>query len=276
MDIDRRTLTSAVAATVAAALLSACSPVTPTPSRTRVTPVPRATPSATATSAPPTTTTTTTTAASSRYTSRAIGDNAVLTNVPLGNRQVALTVDDGVSSDVVGGYARLCKETGMRLTFFGNGCYDSWSDNAKVLAPLIESGQIVIGNHTWNHKALTTLSSSGIADEMTRNERHFKNLFGIDMKPFMRPPYGYYNHRVKAVLDDLGYPACTMWYGTLGDDQIITPAAVMKNARQWMNPGALVIGHANHPAVLNCYTQLHELIESRKLTTVTVADVYCV
>lgn len=36
---------------------------------------------------------------------------------------LALTIDDGTSSEVVGAFAALAVDTGVRLTFFPNGCY---------------------------------------------------------------------------------------------------------------------------------------------------------
>jgi len=41
---------------------------------------------------------------------------------------VALTIDDGVSSPVVGGYVALARATGIRLTFFANGVNHSWAE----------------------------------------------------------------------------------------------------------------------------------------------------
>ena len=46
-----------------------------------------------------------------------------------GNR-LALTIDDGTNSEVVAAFAALAADTGVRLTFFPNGCYRSWEDNA--------------------------------------------------------------------------------------------------------------------------------------------------
>ena len=54
-------------------------------------------------------------------------------------------------------YTQFAKDTGVRLTFFVNGTYDSWTDNLAMLRPLVESGQIQLGNHTWSHPDLTTL-----------------------------------------------------------------------------------------------------------------------
>ncbi|MGO9353609.1 MAG: polysaccharide deacetylase family protein, partial [Mycobacterium sp.] len=45
----------------------------------------------------------------------------VLTRLPGDGNQVALTVDDGISVDVVAAYAQFCRDSGTRLTFFVNG-----------------------------------------------------------------------------------------------------------------------------------------------------------
>jgi hypothetical protein len=49
---------------------------------------------------------------------------------------------------------------------------------------------------------------------------------------------------------------------------------VLANARTWFQPQHIVIGHANHPAVTHVTDDLVELIHSRRLRTVTLADVW--
>ena len=90
----------------------------------------------------------------------------------------------------------------------------------------------------------------------------------------MRPPYGYSNRRVAAQLSDLGYPASVMWLGSLGDSSAIKPAKIVANAEQWLRPGRIVIGHANHLGVTKVYGQLVEIIRSRELVPVHLGDVY--
>jgi len=53
--------------------------------------------------------------------------------LPGGRQQLALTVDDGVSSAVVAAFGQFCRDTGP-LTFFVNGVNPSWSDNAAAAA----------------------------------------------------------------------------------------------------------------------------------------------
>jgi peptidoglycan/xylan/chitin deacetylase (PgdA/CDA1 family) len=198
----------------------------------------------------------------------------VLTVLPGGADLLALTVDDGVNSDVVRLYTQFAKDTGIRLTYFVNGTYRSWTDNAELLRPLVESGQIQLGNHTWSHPDLTTVSKSRIVDEISRNATFLKAEYGVDARPYLRPPYGKYNATVAACAADLGYTITTLWSGSLSDSTVVTEDFIVKMATQYFRPQSIVLGHLNHMPVTRVYGRLAELIRDRNLRTVTLKDVF--
>jgi peptidoglycan-N-acetylglucosamine deacetylase len=200
--------------------------------------------------------------------------NGVLTVLPGGSDLLALTVDDGVNSDVVRLYTQFAKDTGVRMTYFVNGTYRSWTENAQLLRPLVESGQIQLGNHTWSHPDLTKVSKSRIADEITRNSTFLKTSYGVDAKPYLRPPYGKYNAAVAACAADLGYTVTTLWSGSLSDSTVVTEDYIVKMANQYFRPQTIVLGHLNHMPVTHVYDRLAEIIRDRKLRTVTLKDVF--
>ncbi|KAA1249272.1 polysaccharide deacetylase family protein [Mycobacterium simiae] len=198
----------------------------------------------------------------------------VLTQLPGKGDLLALTVDDGVNSEVVRAYTQFAKDTGVRLTFFVNGTYDSWTDNLVLLRPLVDSGQIQLGNHTWSHPDLTTLTKSEIAQQLTRNDSFLKKTYGIGAKPYWRPPYAKHDAAVDAVAADLGYTVPVLWSGSLSDSTLITEDYIVKMADQYFTPQAIVIGHLNHLPVTHVYPQLVEIIRARSLRTVTLNDVF--
>jgi peptidoglycan-N-acetylglucosamine deacetylase len=205
---------------------------------------------------------------------RVLPDKGVLSVLPGQGDLLALTVDDGVSSDVVRLYTEFAKETGVRLTYFVNGTYRSWTDNAALLRPLVESGQIQLGNHTYSHPDLTTLAPSQIADEIRRNDAFLTKTFGVDARPYLRPPYGKHNAAIEAVAADLGYTVTTMWSGSLADSTVITEDYLLKMADNYFRPQNIVIGHLNHLPVTHVFSQLADLIRNRGLRTVTLNDVF--
>jgi peptidoglycan/xylan/chitin deacetylase (PgdA/CDA1 family) len=197
----------------------------------------------------------------------------VVGGLPGDGRYLALTIDDGVNSEVVGAFIALAARTGIRLTFFPNGRYRSWQDNAADLRPLVDSGQVALGNHTWSHPDVTTLDHRALTEEISRNKQFLWSTYGV-RTPFFRPPYGAHNARTDAVAADLGHPTIALWNGTLGDFTVITPAQLVAGARRWFTAQRIVIGHANHRPVVTVFGELLALIEERGLQTVTLADVW--
>lgn len=197
-----------------------------------------------------------------------------LSILPGKGQLMALTVDDGTDASVVQAYATLAKETGIRLTFFVNGVNRGWTENAPILRPLVDANQIFVANHTFSHPDLTKISSTKLTDEVRKNETFLMSTYGVNGRPFLRPPYGFHNATTDNQLADLGYPAVTMWLGSLGDSGVLPPATIVEQAQQWFLPQHLVIGHANHPPVTQVMDQLIALIQERNLVPVHLGDVF--
>jgi len=200
--------------------------------------------------------------------------SGALNKLPGDGDMLALTLDDGVNSEVVRCYTQLAKDTGIRLTYFVNGIYDSWRENAQLLRPLVDSGQIQLGNHTWSHPDLTTLNKGQIADELRRNHRFLRNTYGVDAAPYFRPPYGNSNPAVDAVAADMGYRVKTLWSASLADSSVLTEDYIVEMADQHFIQQNIVIGHLNHLPVTHVYPQMLSIIRSRDLRTVTLNDVF--
>jgi len=202
------------------------------------------------------------------------GTPQILDRLTGGAGRVALTVDDGTSPEVLAAYVDFVIASGIRLTFFVNGVYPSWLQVKAKLSPLVESGQVQLGNHTWDHPSITELSDSEVARQLQQNETFLRKHFGVAGAPYFRPPYGNHNDRTDQISGDLGFSRTVMWWGSLGDSAVLTAEQVLAQARKWFLAERLIIGHANHPAVTQIYPQMLELIRSRNLQTVTLRDVF--
>jgi peptidoglycan/xylan/chitin deacetylase (PgdA/CDA1 family) len=276
-EVDRRVLLAGLAASVSAALLGCGSGAArPAGTGTGSSTVPSSGPSSASSSAPRT---------------PSIGVAAPMFGPPTGlarrpvprgtvdrlpgtGRAIALTIDDGTDSSVVGAYAELCRVTGLRATFFCNGVNPAWTEHALALRALLDDGRIFLANHTWSHADLVRLDAAAVADQVRRNETFLKDTFGVTGRPFLRPPFGYHNARLDRQLADLGYPAVTMWFGTLGDATVETPQKIVAMAEQWFQPQRVVIGHANYPPVVDVLDRLVGIIQERDLQPVHLGDVY--
>jgi peptidoglycan-N-acetylglucosamine deacetylase len=198
----------------------------------------------------------------------------VLTRLPGAGSQLALTIDDGTNTEVVAAFAQFCRDSGTRLTFFVNGVNPSWRLNADALRPMVDSGQIQVGNHTWSHPDITRLSTNDLTDQIRRNKDFLVNTYGVDGTPYFRPPYGRHNGNTDQVATDLGYPTITLWSATIGDSRPINETDLVAAATQSFTPQQIVLGHANLPTITHTYDQLLGIIQGRNLQTVTLADVF--
>lgn len=195
-------------------------------------------------------------------------------DLPGDGNLLALTVDDGSSTEVVNLYAKFAERSGLRLTFFLNGSRPAWTDNAAVLRPLVESGQIQLGNHTWSHADLTSLSNSEIENELMVNDDFIRTTYGVEARPYFRPPFGYHDERVDAVARGVGYHTPVMWYGSLSDSGEINDQQLLGFAQQWLLPQHVVIGHANFLTVTRLFDQIAGIIHDRGLQPITLDDLF--
>ncbi|MGO9382602.1 MAG: polysaccharide deacetylase family protein [Mycobacterium sp.] len=197
-----------------------------------------------------------------------------ITRLPGEGNRIALTVDDGASTAVVAAFAQFAQDSGTRLTFFVNGANSSWSVNAPALRPLVDSGQIGMGNHTWSHPRLTRMAPGEVADQIRRNADFLRNTYGSDGTPFFRPPFGAHNADVDRIAADQGYTFITMWSADVGDSAPENENGLVARAANSFQPGQIVLMHANLPTITHCYGQLLDLVHSRNLQTVTLRDVF--
>jgi peptidoglycan/xylan/chitin deacetylase (PgdA/CDA1 family) len=194
--------------------------------------------------------------------------------LPGSGNLVALTVDDGASSETIKGYCDFIERTGFRMTFFITSQYDGWTDNVKQMRKLVDAGNLQVANHTTTHKWLTRESDSTVASQLSGCEKFIKNNFGITGHPYFRPPFGAVDARVARIAANEGYSTPVLWYGSFGDAGKTTPLAVKDMANRWMLPQSIVIGHANFPPVVQAMDYIEWLLHARNLQPVTLDDVY--
>jgi peptidoglycan-N-acetylglucosamine deacetylase len=126
--------------------------------------------------------------------------------VPCSRGLVALTFDDGPDSVLTPSFLTFLRERRVPATFFVVG--SRVRATPAVTRRASELG-FVIGNHTYAHESLPSLSSAGVKQTLLRTRRAIRDA-GAKPAPIMRPPYGAVDGRVRALAADLGM-ATVMW-----------------------------------------------------------------
>ena len=218
---------------------------TPTSSRPGPTPPPVTTARPTDTATAPPVTTTATPKPTCSIPSALLGRD--LTTLGTTRKVVALTFDGGAGNDGVAAILRTLAAEGVPGSFFLTGEFvDAFPASAKAIA-----ARHPVGNHTYHHPDLTTLSSSAVRTEVRTAAAHITTVTGQDPRPWFRFPFGAVDARTVSVVnadcyvpfrwtvDTLG------WKGTSGGQSVAT---VVSRVTASLVPGQIVLMHVGaHP-----------------------------
>ncbi|MES2707771.1 MAG: polysaccharide deacetylase family protein [Verrucomicrobiota bacterium] len=128
-------------------------------------------------------------------------------NVP--GPYVAITFDDGPVPANTPRLLDMLSQRGIKATFFVVG---NFAVRYPQIIRRITADGHEIANHTWTHRALTSLGDSGVRSELQRSQDLIVKVAGAGAAPRMfRPPGGAITARQKSwIMSEFGYP-CILW-----------------------------------------------------------------
>ncbi len=149
--------------------------------------------------------------------------------------RIALTFDDGPNGRYTPEILDILAKYHARATFFVIG--QCAAANQALLRRIVSEGH-ELGNHTWTHPCLPSVSDSRIRSELARTNRVIEDAVGRKARWF-RPPYGALDRRTRKIAWASGYDIA-LW---------------SVDPRDWSRPGsslifARVIGRARNGAVI--------------------------
>jgi peptidoglycan/xylan/chitin deacetylase (PgdA/CDA1 family) len=144
------------------------------------------------------------------------------TGLPRGNRQLALTYDDGPNDPHTMRLLELLARHGVKATFFLIGRYVQ--QRPEIVREIAKAGH-AIGNHTFTHPLLIFKSDSEVREEVHSCSAALQDATGANSNLF-RPPFGGRRPGVLRIARMLGLEP-VMWNVT-GYDWGAPPAAVIE------------------------------------------------
>lgn len=179
-------------------------------------------------------------------------------------KTIAFTFDDGPSSYDLE-LVDLLVNSHSTATFYMVGNRIS---NYPTAVEKIVTNNMDVGNHTYSHKSLTSLSNTKVKEQITKTNDLFTAKTGKDMTS-LRPSYGSVNKRVSI---QVGMPIIlwsidTLDWKTRNADKVY--AEIIKNARD----GEIVLMHSLYPttveatgrAIKELYKQGYQIVSIRDL-----------
>jgi peptidoglycan/xylan/chitin deacetylase (PgdA/CDA1 family) len=174
----------------------------------------------------------------SRHTNdAALGALRVVWRVPTKERLVALTFDDGPTTEYTGEVLRILAAHDVTATF---NLVGSRVAARPALARQTRLAHHELGNHTWSHVDLGQLSERRARDELQRTHEVILETTGVAPKT-MRPPYGRIAGPTLLAAADLGYPV-VLW-NVMMHEHHNTVAANAQQVIGGVVPGSIVLAH---------------------------------
>ena len=176
---------------------------------------------------------------------------------------LAITFDDGPGkyTDEI---LDCLEKYGARATFFVQG--KNVAGYSSVVKRAVEIG-CEIGNHTWDHKSLTTLSSGQISSEISNTNNAVYRAAGV-YPSIYRPPYGAYNN---SVLSSVAMPAILWSVDTL-DWKTRDADKTFASVRNGAADGAIILMHDIHAPTAKAAVRIIPYLLKQGYQLVTVSE----
>ena len=113
--------------------------------------------------------------------------------------KIAITFDDGPSSQCTGRLLDGLKERNVKATFFLIG--ENAKENPEMVKRLDEEGHL-IGNHTYHHVEITKVSDEEAKKEILDTNKVITSITGKSVE-YMRPPFGLWQRNLEMEIEVL-------------------------------------------------------------------------
>ncbi|WP_240772894.1 polysaccharide deacetylase family protein [Phragmitibacter flavus] len=181
---------------------------------------------------------------------------------------VAMTFDDGPHPVHTPRLLNMLRERNIKATFYVIG--RSAQAHPNIIRRILAEGH-EIGNHTWDHPSLSSISELKAREQLTKSARAITAMTGYHMRT-MRPPYGATNQYIKEWIHrDYGYPTI-MWTVDPMDWKRPGASVVTSRILAGARPGAIILAHDIHQATIDAMPNTFDGLLSRGYKFVTVSQ----
>ncbi|WP_071459593.1 polysaccharide deacetylase family protein [Bacillus massilinigeriensis] len=179
-------------------------------------------------------------------------------------KKVALTFDDGPHPVNTPKILEMLKMYDAKATFFMLGSrVDFYPDIAKQIAQ--EGHQL--GNHTWDHRDMTTLAPIEVQDEIQKTNNAIAAATGTPSTVY-RPPYGAVNDQVKNSAG--GEPV--LWTVDTLDWKSKNPEQILSIVKANTQNNSIILMHDIHPTTASALEKVLEFLKTEGYEFVTVSE----
>lgn len=191
--------------------------------------------------------------------------NSVPVSTTFYENVVALTFDDGPHGTYTRELLDGLKQRGVVASFFVLG--EHVEGNEELILRMKEEGHL-IGNHTFSHVKLDTLSDSAACDEVKRTCEAIEAVTGEKVE-YIRPPYGAYNEELECMIN----LNKVLWTIDPQDWNTTDTNAVVRHVVNNVKDGDIILLHDIYPSSVAAALRIVDELKARGYIFVTVDDI---
>lgn len=191
-------------------------------------------------------------------------EKEVVRLIDSGKPMVALTFDDGPNIRTTLPILETLNSNGAVATFFVLG--NRVKQNKELVLRMIENGN-EIGNHTYNHRLLTTISNEELNKQIDRTQNIISEVTGVE-PVVMRPTYGAINNRLK---ENINMPII-LWSVDTMDWKSKDAKAISKHILNNIKDGDIVLMHDIYLSTVDAVKIVIPELIKRGYQLVTVSE----
>jgi peptidoglycan/xylan/chitin deacetylase (PgdA/CDA1 family) len=196
------------------------------------------------------------------------GVKTTYNSVSVSQPYIAMTFDDGPHATFTPRLLDILKERNIKATFFLVG--QNAREYPAIVRRILAEGH-ELGNHTWDHGSLSSMSAQKVHDELAKTHQAVLDASGYNMR-IMRPPYGATNARVKQQCwDEFGY-ATIIWSVDPFDWKRPGSKVVEQRILSGVHPGAIILAHDIHGGTIDAMPDTLDALLSKGYRFVTVSQ----
>ena len=181
---------------------------------------------------------------------------------------IAMTFDDGPSSENTPRLLEMLKQRDIKATFFLIG--QNVAANPAIVKQILADGNEV-GNHTWTHPQLSKLSDDKVTAEITKTQEAIKDACGYT-PTILRPPYGAITPSQRAWISSQFGLNVILWSVDPFDWKRPGASVITQRILSQVRPGAIILSHDIHKQTVDAMPATLDGLIAKGYKFVTVSQ----
>lgn len=183
------------------------------------------------------------------------------------DKKVAFSFDACWGATYTPALLEILRESNIKTTFFLTGF---WVEKYPEMVRTIAEEGHEIGNHTFSHPHLNSLSEEQIKVELDKVGKMIEELTGVEPHLF-RPPFGEYSNRTIMAIEKCGYQTIQWSIDSL-DWQELGKDSMVQRVTENLHPGAIILFHNNGTYTAGALPEIIDFVKGKGYEILPISE----